>query len=218
MATTRDPDPDRGVRVRLFLRIAVFESLLFAVLLGITQAFTTDAVDWPDRLRAIGFGAVGGLVVGIVVSLFLTQQQWSAAVVARDRRLAADPTASPTPDTSVVVRRTVRVPLPHAEVVRRIPDAAAALDRRRVRASDAGAGTVALSTPMSLRSWGERVVIAAGPEEGGSTPVTITSRPQLRVTLVDGGRNADNVERLETWLRGLTAVSENDLRPGPGLV
>jgi hypothetical protein len=199
---TRDPARDRKAWLHLFLRIAVFEGVLFAVLLGVVQTVTTDGADWADRLRAFGFGALGGLVVGIVVSLILGQRQWGAALAARDRRLVDDPTASPIPDTGVVIERTVRVPLPQAEVVQRLPDAGTALADRRARANDTAGGTVTLTTPWSLTSWGERVVLSAGPDEDGSTPVTITSRPLLRWTLVDGGRNAENVERLAAWLRG----------------
>jgi hypothetical protein len=59
------------------------------------------------------------------------------------------------------------------------------------------------------------MVLTAGTDDDGSTPVTITSRPLLRIAVIDGGRNAANVERIVTWLR---TVSEDDPRSGPDLV
>lgn len=55
---------------------------------------------------------------------------------------------------------------------------------------------VELRVPVSWRSWGERVVVAAerpsGP--GGWTEVTVDSSSRLRTTLLDWGRNRSNVD------------------------
>src|SRR4051794_39122958 len=191
MATPDTGDLDRTARRRLFLRICLFEGIVFAVMLGIAQAVSTGVTGWADGLRRWGFGALWGLVGGVAVGAFLGRGQWRSAVAARDRRLAADPTASPDPDPGVVIRRTVRVPLARAAVLDRLPDAATALPSARVRDVDVAGATVTLSVSFSMRTWGERIVLAAGDEDGGATPVTITSRPVLRGTLVDGGRNAE---------------------------
>jgi hypothetical protein len=58
---------------------------------------------------------------------------------------------------------------------------------------------------LTWRSWGERLVLATHADDSGGTAVTITSEPLFRLTLLDYGRNRDNVERLAGWLRGLTA-------------
>jgi hypothetical protein len=205
VATPDTKNLDRAARRRFFVRICLFDGVLFAVLLSIAQTVSAGVTGSADGLGRVGFGALWGLVVGVGVGAMLGWGQWRSAVAARDRRLAADPTASPDPDPGVVIRRTVRVPLARSEVLNRLPDAATILPSAKVREVDDAAATVTLSVPFGMRTWGERIVLAVGDDEGGSTPVTITSRPVLRGTLVDGGRNAGIVEFLAAWLEGLDA-------------
>jgi hypothetical protein len=121
-------------------------------------------------------------------------------VAARDRRLAADPNASPSVNPSVRVEQTVLVPLPRTEILRRGETLAQTLDRGRFKTADEAAGTIVFSTPTWAWGWGERVVLAVGAEEGGRTPVTITSKPAIWGPSLDFGRNARNVERIAAGL------------------
>lgn len=197
--------PDGLVRLRMHVNLAVQFGLLFAVVLGLAQTlFFTSATDWPGRIVDGERSALGGLLAGVAVSLIVGFQQWRAAAAIRDRRVAADPTASTTVDPGVSAEQTVRVPPARAEVLRRADEAAGALAKARVTKVDESAGTITLTTGSSGWSWGETVVLTVGAEDdGGGTAVTIASKPR-RWAPSDGGANARNVERLAEWLRGLT--------------
>jgi hypothetical protein len=205
-SATNNPLPDGLVRLRLHVNLAVQYGILLAVVLGFLRMLTTGASDWDTRIAEWQRGATGGLVAGIFVSLIYGWIQWRAAVATRDRRLAADPTASPTVDPSVRARQTVLAPRSRAEILAGEAEAASVLgERAHVRKVDEAAGTIALSTSASGWSRGEAVKLTVGTEQGGSTPVTVSSRPRVWGMPTDGGANARNVESLATWLRDRAA-------------
>jgi hypothetical protein len=201
---TNNPLPDGLVRLRLHVNLAVQYGILFAVVLGFLRVLTTGASDWDAGIAEWQRGATGGLVAGIFVSLIYGWIQWRSAVATRDRRLAADPTASPTVDPSVRAKQEVLAPRSRAGILADAAGAASALGQAQVRNVDEAAGTITLSTPAAGWSRGEVVTLAVGAEQGGSTPVTVSSRPRVRGMPTDGGANARNVERLADWLRGPT--------------
>jgi hypothetical protein len=203
-SATNNPLPDGLVRLRMHVNLAVQYGLLFAIVLGLAQMLFSDAPDWPARVIVGERGGMGGLLAGIVVSLIVGYRQWRAAASARDRRLAADPTADPTVDPGVTAEQTVHVPLARAEVLRLGDEAASALGRAHVRKTDEAEGTITLATGTSGWSWGEAVQLAVGPDDSGATSVRISSKPK-RWAPIDGGANARNVERLATWLRDRAA-------------
>ncbi len=184
----------------MHLNLGIGYGVLFALVLGLVQLLLAQGA---DPLVALRVGMVGGFFAGILVSVVVGFRQWRAAVTARDRRVAADPTASPTVDTGVRAEQTVRVPLSRAEVLHRAPEVAESLGNARVRAVDEAAGPVTPATTTTGWSWGERVVLTAGGEDGGHTTVTVASRPRVWGVFTDGGANAGNVERVAAWLREL---------------
>lgn len=61
-------------------------------------------------------------------------------------------------------------------------------------------GEVDLSSDMSLWSWGETISIKSNPS-AGINEYEIESRPKLKITLADFGRNMRNVNHIEKLLR-----------------
>lgn len=55
-------------------------------------------------------------------------------------------------------------------------------------------------TPMSWRSFGERVRIELAPARGDGVLVRVGSRPTIRTTLVDYGKNRMNVEAVRAGM------------------
>jgi hypothetical protein len=204
-----DGVPDGLVRLRLHLNLAVVNGILFAAVLALVNLLTA-ASGSGEQVMAVERGALGGLLIGIAFSVYYGIRQWRAAAEARDRRVAADPTASATVDTGVRAQQAVRVPLTRVEVLRRAADAVQVLDRARVEARDDNA--VTLRTRATGWTWGDRVVVTAGDEDGDGTAVTITSRPVAWVATMDFGSNARNVERVAAWLR----ETATDGRTGAG--
>jgi hypothetical protein len=53
---------------------------------------------------------------------------------------------------------------------------------------------------MSVKSWGERVVLRLRAVDPSVTSIEITSSASFRLTYVDYGKNEQNVQRVVDWL------------------
>ena len=208
------PVPDPIVRLQMHLNLAIQYALLLGAVLGLTQFLLAPSA---DRMAALKSGFQSGLIAGILVSVILGIRQWRAAVAARNRRLAADPNASATVNPGVRVEQTVRVPLSRTAILDRGESLAKTLDRGRFKALDEAAGKIILSTSARGWGWGERVVLAVGVDQGGQTPVTITSKPAVWGPSIDFGRNARNVERIAAGLSNAAADGPAGDGEMPGL-
>lgn len=81
-------------------------------------------------------------------------------------------------------------------------------------------GLVRLSTGMSMRSWGEKMSVKLVEVESDAYEYEIASAPKLKTTLIDYGKNFENVDRIKAaMLRALptstppAAYDELDLIP-----
>ena len=131
------------------------------------------------------------LLIG-VLALFAVVRQIEAAAAGRDTggpRRVAGKSATWTFGT------TLEMPLPTAREA--VLQAMYGLNRVKVlRDSD---GVVEARTGVSLASFGE-IVRAELVEDRGTTKVQLESRPALRTTLVDWGKNKRNLSALQRAL------------------
>jgi hypothetical protein len=97
---------------------------------------------------------------------------------------------------------TVSVPLGIDEAYRRALSATDAFNRAKVSAADEQAHRVELKVGMSFKSWGEKVTIGLTPEGEGVTRADLSSQASLGTTMVDYGKNHDNVQQVKDWLLG----------------
>ncbi len=103
--------------------------------------------------------------------------------------------------------QTVEVELPIAETYKRCLHAADALHRASLKEAKEDAGMITLKVPVSVKSWGERVVLQLHEDGPSSTSVEVTSRPAVGMTRADYGKNARNVQEVVDWLAGLSSTN-----------
>lgn len=60
---------------------------------------------------------------------------------------------------------------------------------------------ILLQTGMTWKSWGEEIKIMLKSKEGSDFEYTISSSPKLKTTVVDYGKNLENVNRIEMVLK-----------------
>ncbi|MCE0765478.1 hypothetical protein LWC35_21605 [Pseudonocardia kujensis] len=177
--------PQPPSRVRLGLATGVPFGLFWGVLVALQGGPGADAGPAGYGILA-GASIVAGALFGLVMALVLGHLQDRAA-----RR---------TGTAGVVAQSTVRAAVSGPEVLARVGEAAALLPGGRVTAVDADRAL--LRTGVTWRSWGERIEIEVRPQ-GPASRVVLRSRPLVPFTLVDQGRNAENVARLADWVAGL---------------
>ncbi|PSP11891.1 MAG: hypothetical protein BRC49_06850 [Cyanobacteria bacterium SW_10_48_33] len=61
-------------------------------------------------------------------------------------------------------------------------------------------GSLVARSQTNWASWGERIFFKIQPGADDITRVTFRSRPQFRFTIVDYGKNLENVERIRGYL------------------
>ncbi|MFC0100989.1 DUF1499 domain-containing protein [Micromonospora marina] len=86
------------------------------------------------------------------------------------------------------------IPVAPAEAMERLKDALQALGR--VKSAKVMAGnSISVKTGISIKSWGETVTGSVGPASDG-TVVHVRSQSRVRTTLIDYGRNRQNVKQV----------------------
>ncbi|GAA4695719.1 hypothetical protein GCM10023215_37010 [Pseudonocardia yuanmonensis] len=178
--TTRPPS-----RLHLALVTGVPFGLFWGVIVALQDGPVGDAGPAAYAILA-GASVVAGVLFGAAMALVLGHLQ----------ERAVQQSGVP----GVVAYGTVRAAVPGPEVLARVAEAAALLPGGRVTAVDAGRAL--LRTGVSWRSWGERVEVEVLPQ-GPAARVVLRSRPLVPFTLVDQGRNAENVARLAAWVADL---------------
>lgn len=68
---------------------------------------------------------------------------------------------------------------------------------------DPEAGVLEARTPFNFTTFGNILTVSLSPSEGGKTPVAVTSRPVLFITLADYGDNYTLAKETEEHLRAL---------------
>ncbi|MCE3550963.1 hypothetical protein LWC33_05765 [Pseudonocardia sp. RS11V-5] len=178
--TTRPPS-----RLQLGLATGVPFGLFWGVLVALQGGPGETAGPAGYGILAVA-SILAGVLFGLVMALVLGHLQDRAA-----RRTGV---------AGVLARRDVRAAVSAAEVLARAGEAAALLPGGRLTAVDADRAL--LRTGVTWRSWGERVEIEVRPQ-GPAALVALRSRPLVPFTLVDQGRNAENVAVLADWVAGL---------------
>ncbi len=98
-------------------------------------------------------------------------------------------------------RRELTLPLPPAEAYTLCLRSLETIPNCMLPTQNAAVGRITARTGVSWRSWGDEIAFQLYSEEGTSTRVEITSRPVVRTTLVDFGKNLENVEKIAEFLR-----------------
>lgn len=134
-----------------------------------------------------------GLVIGLLFGLFMSVVPGSLHIVLARREGQHDP-------NQVNHELCIVVPF-HFEVVQARCESALSTLRTRVRVCSRDADRITAKTGCSWRSFGERIEMRVVRQGGERTEVCVSSRPRLRTTLMDYGKNYSNVQHIVTALR-----------------
>jgi uncharacterized protein (DUF1499 family) len=170
----------------LFFRVFCFCGILF----GALQALLA-AVQGASAGETVFIGLSAGLFFGLFLAAFVT-----AAHHWRLKKTGMNPA---TTDTRVDVQERITLPLPSDQALALCRSAVTQVPRASDVQVDAAAAMVAARVGMSWASFGEHIECRVTPAEGAAV-VSIRSRPVLATTLVDYGKNRENVERIRAYM------------------
>jgi hypothetical protein len=112
--------------------------------------------------------------------------------------------------------QTIEVALPHHEAFERSLKAAEAVPRASLKDSQEESGTITFKVPVSVKSWGERIVLRLQAAGGAATSIEVTSKAAFPLTLADYGKNAQNVQQIVDWLAKPQPLNPPERQPPPG--
>ncbi len=75
-----------------------------------------------------------------------------------------------------------------------------AVKRGRIRREDRPLGRIDVKASMTWKTWGDVISFVLRRTDENRTRVEVSSGPALRTTLVDYGKNLENVERIMRFL------------------
>ncbi|WP_203294130.1 hypothetical protein [Luteirhabdus pelagi] len=70
---------------------------------------------------------------------------------------------------------------------------------------------ILLQSTMTMKSWGEEIRIQIVSDRGSSYQYEISSRPRLKTTLIDYGKNLQNIRRMEALLTGTMEIQQSTI-------
>lgn len=165
--------------MRLYLKLFLAAFLPYALVGGL---IVQDAV----------WGLLFGAGVGLVIALVFGTLQHQAFAQSKQKQAAS---------RSVHQTRELEVDLPYADALQLCREAAISLPRGRLSKTDRLAGEIEVRTRLNWLTYGEKVTLRLRPLSATTTLVQISSRPRLKTTLIDYGRNLHHVNWLSHYVR-----------------
>ena len=169
----------------LFFKLQLISGIPFGLMIGIISLQKGEMSD------AMFNGILSGLVFGTVVSFILISLHKSLS-----RKVV--PGAS-IHDFDIHQKRNIELDIPIEQAFSLCIKSLKTINRCRVIAQSLDNGEIKARAGLNLKTWGDDIYFKLT-HETGSTVVEISSRPSAKSTLVDFGKNLDNVERIKRIL------------------
>lgn len=170
------------MRTGIFSRLFLYCGFFFGVFQALESAWQGASVG-----EAIFVGVGAGLFFGLFMAAFGTLMHKRAL-----RRRGIDPDG---PDAGVDARESLTLPLSPDQALGRCRTALEANTQFGQVRVDPASGMVLARARVSWASFGEKIECRVQPLDG-SSQVEIRSRPWLSTTLIDYGKNRENVRRI----------------------
>ncbi len=174
------------MRTTLFNRVFIFSSVPYGLFWAVTGVLRGKPAG-----SAIAVGIALGVVFGLTMAAVIpAMHRWGL------RRRGFDPESG---DSGVDVRERITLPLTSHQALALCRSAVEQVPKASDVRVDAASATLEARVNGTWASWGERIECRVTPADG-ATEVSIRSRPALRTTIVDYGKNRENVERIRAFL------------------
>ncbi|MBM7603737.1 hypothetical protein JOC75_001710 [Metabacillus crassostreae] len=165
--------------IKTFTKIFIFTSIPFGFFMYI------QALIFNNAEPSIALYIVIGLVFGLFMSLFMTILDFQSKKSIGEGK-----------SNGVHKKGTIEVPLPEDEVFKLCRDAGSVLKGAKVRHENQQKGLLIIRTGINWKTWGDIIEIVVEDIDANHTRVFIQSRPVVPTTLVDYGKNYENIKRI----------------------
>lgn len=179
--------------IRLFLATAIPFGIIFGIIVGIYLVF-----QYGYRYGFLGLGA--GLFAGILYGGFMSLIGGSLHVWSV-KRMSYGKSVEIKDITNVHHFRNIELKLPYDKVFNLCIESLKMFKRYKIKKEDYSYGKIIAITGITWKSWGEVISFAIHKIDNNKIKVIISSKIILCTTLVDYGKNLENVEKIVAFLQ-----------------
>ena len=180
--------------MNLYLKLFLAMGISFGIFMGIFYSFQFG---FP---LGMGIGMVTGIFFGGLISLilgFLHNQSVKRISSGKYKQTL-----------SVHHTRHVKLRLPYDRVFDLCLESLTSIEKCKIQKEDRHEGRIIAKAVMTWKTWGDVILFKIQRISNDEIQVEVSSRPALRTTLVDYGKNLENVQKI---VRFLNAYSENTI-------
>jgi hypothetical protein len=170
------------------LKIFLISAIPFAFFMGIYYTFRYD----------VRTGIMAGLTGGVAVGLIL------AIIVGVLHRRCVQKISGQYPDEKMDVNtiRDIKLKMPIDLAFDLCIESLIRINRCIVKEEDLSLGRITAKTGINWKTWGDTISFRLSRLNDDTTLVEVSSRPTARTTLVDFGKNLENVQSIISFLKG----------------
>ena len=169
-----------------------FVKLFFAFSVPFTIMMSTMHILGYGRSSSVIADIIIGGIYGLLMTLVLGGLHRLKVRSLSDKRSKHN--------LDVVQQGTLLLALPYERAWDLCVQALGTLPRSTIEDADRAAGKQVARIGMSWSSWGEQITCDLKAVDAHTTQLTLVSRPTLKTTLLDYGKNLQNVEQIRTYL------------------
>ncbi|KPK02943.1 MAG: hypothetical protein AMK71_00505 [Nitrospira bacterium SG8_35_4] len=170
------------------MKIFLISEIPLALFMGTFYSFRYDL-----RTGIIA-GLTGGVSVGIILAVI--------AGVLHRRCVQKISGHGPAEQTGVATSRDIELKMPRDRAFDLCVASLGSINRCTITEENRSQGRIEAKTGINWKTWGDTVSFRLSRLDDDTTNVMLTSRPTARTTLVDFGKNLENVQLIIAFLKG----------------
>ncbi len=181
--------------IKLYLKLFIISGFPFALIAGMILTHK-DGI-----LNKVIFGSISGLLFGLAASSILMFLHISLG-----RKVVPEITDY---DPAVHQKDQVKVPLPYNEAFSLCLESLKTIKKCEIEAEVLSEGKITARAGLNWKTWGDIISLKLKKINNDNTDVWISSRPYARTTLLDFGKNLQNVWKIKEYLLGHSGIDGN---------
>ena len=168
--------------MKTYLKIFLATGIPFGIVTGIFYGFQFGF------FSSLVGGLIGAIIFGGLMSLVLGfLHRWSVKQIASDKSEAA---------MGIYQVRNIELWLPYNRAFTLCIRSLDSIKKCKIHREDRSLGKIAAKTGMTWKTFGDVISFEVFSIDDDRTHIKILSRPLVRTTLVDYGKNLENVETI----------------------
>lgn len=152
-------------------------------------------------LLAFRHGLYFGIIIGIIAGVCFGGIMASILGLIHSRSVQRISHESTNQDMDVEHIKSIELKIPYNVAFEFCLEALDSIKKYKIKKKNKSRGSIYVKTGMTWKTWGDNILFKLFKINEKSTRVEISSKPTVRTTLIDYGKNLDNIENIISYLK-----------------